>query len=65
MMNADGTIKEKYLNFEKRTLSDEQLKELVEIGKKIATHYDKPMDIEWAMEAGKIHILQARPITTK
>ncbi len=65
ILNKDGTIKENYLNFETRTLSDGQLKELVEIGKKIEAYYQKPMDIEWAIEAGNIHILQARPITTK
>ncbi|MFH1439371.1 MAG: PEP/pyruvate-binding domain-containing protein [Candidatus Woesearchaeota archaeon] len=45
-------------------LSDEDLKELTEIGKNIEKHYDKPMDIEWAWYKGKFYILQARPITT-
>lgn len=30
----------------------------------IEQHFDQPMDIEWAIEAGKLWILQARPITT-
>lgn len=30
----------------------------------IRNHYGVPMDIEWAVSAGKVHILQARPITT-
>lgn len=60
----DGAVKEEYLNFEKRTLSVEKLKELVALGKKIEAHYKKPMDIEWAIDSGKIYVLQARPITT-
>jgi pyruvate,water dikinase len=27
-------------------------------------HYDRPMDIEWAMEGGQMYIVQARPVTT-
>lgn len=60
----EETVKEQYLNFEKQTLSEKQLKELISVGKKIEHHYKKPMDIEWAIEKGSIHILQARPITT-
>ena len=60
----EETVKEQYLNFEKQTLSEEQLKELITVGKKIEQHYKKPMDIEWAIEDGKVHVLQARPITT-
>lgn len=45
-------------------LSDEKIKELAKIGKKIEEHYKKPMDIEWAMEKNELFIVQARPITT-
>ncbi|PIN80038.1 hypothetical protein COV16_01550 [Candidatus Woesearchaeota archaeon CG10_big_fil_rev_8_21_14_0_10_34_8] len=65
IINTDGSIKEQHLNFETQTLNNDELKELTEIGKKIQNHYKKPMDIEWAIENNKIHILQARPITTK
>jgi len=57
-------IKQEYLNFDKRTVSLKELKALIELGKKIEAHYNKPMDIEWAIENEKICILQARPITT-
>lgn len=60
----EETIKEQFLNFETQTVSEEELKELIAIGKKIEQHYKKPMDIEWAIENGKVHVLQARPITT-
>lgn len=47
------------------SISEEELRELVEYGKKIEAHYGRPQDIEWAIdENGKIWILQSRPITT-
>lgn len=58
------TIKEEFLNFDTKTLSEKEIKEICTLGKKIEQHYKKPMDIEWAIENGKIYILQARPITT-
>lgn len=45
-------------------LNDDKIVELAQIGKKIEEHYKKPMDIEWALEEGKLYIVQARPITT-
>ena len=45
-------------------LPDDKILELAEIGNRIETHYQKPMDIEWAFEDGKLYIVQARPITT-
>jgi pyruvate,water dikinase len=49
---------------EKRVLSDEELKKLAEKGILIEKHYNRPMDIEWALESGEVYMLQARPITT-
>lgn len=45
-------------------LSNEYIAELAKISEKIEEHYNKPMDIERALEDGKLYILQARPITT-
>ncbi len=64
IVTKNKEIKEKHLNFETQTLSEKELYDLIEFGKKIESHYNKPMDIEWAIEKGKIFILQARPITT-
>jgi pyruvate,water dikinase len=49
-------------------LEDPELKELVKMGKHIETHYDRPMDIEWAIDKDfpfpeNIFIVQARPET--
>jgi pyruvate,water dikinase len=49
---------------EKQKLSDKQIIALAKICQKIEKHYNKPQDIEWAMEKGKFYITQSRPITT-
>ena len=48
----------------KRVLSDEEIAALTKLGKRIQEHYDFPQDTEWAMENGKVFMLQSRPITT-
>ena len=45
-------------------LEEEELKTLFTLGEKIEQLFQKPMDIEFAIEKGKIYILQARAITT-
>jgi len=45
-------------------LDDASARQLADYGKRIESHYDMPMDIEWAIDEGKISILQARPITS-
>ncbi|RLI78511.1 phosphoenolpyruvate synthase [Archaeoglobales archaeon] len=47
-----------------RVLSDEEIEKLVDIGEIIEEHYGKPQDVEWAIEKGKIYIVQSRPVTT-
>jgi pyruvate,water dikinase len=49
-------------------LDDREVKELVKMGKIIEQHYDRPMDIEWAIDKDldfpkNIFIVQARPET--
>lgn len=50
------------------SLSDEEVTELARYGKLIEKHYERPMDIEWAIDAElefpkSVFILQARPET--
>ena len=45
-------------------LEEDELKTLFSLGEKIEQLFQKPMDIEFAIEKGKIYILQARAITT-
>jgi pyruvate,water dikinase len=44
-------------------LSKHQLRNLVEVGKKIEQIFKSPQDIEWAIDDETLYILQARPIT--
>ena len=45
-------------------LEEDEMKTLFSLGEKIEQLFQKPMDIEFAIEKGKIYILQARAITT-
>ena len=45
-------------------LTEKELKTLFTLGERIEQLFQKPMDIEFAVEGGKIYILQAREITT-
>jgi pyruvate,water dikinase len=44
-------------------LSPRQAGELARVGLAIEALYDEPMDIEWALAAGELSVVQARPIT--
>lgn len=48
----------------KQIIDDKVVVEIARIGRNIENHYKKPQDIEWAMEAGKVYIVQSRAITT-
>jgi pyruvate,water dikinase len=46
------------------SISDEELRALAEIGRRIERHYGRPQDIEWAIDrSGDILLLQSRPET--
>ena len=45
-------------------LEEDELKTLFSLGERIEQLFQKPMDIEFAIEKGKVYILQAREITT-
>ncbi len=64
---AGGETKTVTLTPEKsneRVLKTHELKQLAEFAIKLEEHYDVPQDIEFALDEGKIYILQTRPITT-
>jgi pyruvate,water dikinase len=44
-------------------LSDERIAELARLALRMEEHSGAPQDIEWALAAGKLYLLQARPIT--
>ncbi|WP_456475392.1 PEP/pyruvate-binding domain-containing protein [Candidatus Pyrohabitans sp.] len=46
-----------------QVLTESELAQLAELGKRVEEHFGSPQDIEWAYEAGKLYLLQSRPIT--
>ena len=49
---------------EKPKISDKTAVEIAELGIKLQQHYFFPQDAEWAVEKGKIYLVQTRPVTT-
>ena len=65
--HADGGVHEEPLDEAAgaaRTVSDEQLAALAELGRDLQERMGVPQDIEWAIEGGELFVLQARPVTT-
>jgi len=58
------TIELKPAMAHERVLRTHEIKQLAEYAIKLEQHYDKPQDIEFALENGELFILQTRPITT-
>lgn len=46
------------------SLDREQIAQLVAAARALESHYDGPMDCEWAFVGHELHMLQARPVTT-
>lgn len=59
-----GTVERKGPRSAEWTLSDAQLDELTGAICRIEDLFEKPVDVEWAYAGGRLHVLQARPITT-
>jgi pyruvate,water dikinase len=48
----------------KQKITDEQIIQLAKYSARLQEHYYFPQDSEWALEKGKLYIVQTRPITT-
>jgi pyruvate,water dikinase len=48
----------------RRVCSDDEIRELAQLGATVEAHYGEPQDVEWAIADGNIFVVQARPITT-
>lgn len=47
----------------KHALSTPELRQIVDLGLELETHFGAPQDIEWAFADGKLYVLQSRPIS--
>jgi pyruvate,water dikinase len=64
--NGEGTVDapvERALQ-NQPSLTDEQVADVAKLASRVEEHYGCPQDVEWALAAGKLFLLQARPITT-
>ena len=52
-------------SYSKFTLKPNEIKELIQTGKKIESFFNSPQDIEWCIYKNNLYILQSRPITVK
>ncbi|RFZ94925.1 phosphoenolpyruvate synthase [Mucilaginibacter conchicola] len=48
----------------RHALTDEQIVQLADIGRKVEKHFGTPQDIEWCLADDKFYIVQSRPVTT-
>jgi phosphoenolpyruvate synthase/pyruvate phosphate dikinase len=65
-IDASGGVKEYVLTAEEggaRVLDDLELATLAKIGRQLEDHFGQPLDVEWAFEAGRLYLLQSRPVT--
>lgn len=60
--NVEEKIAEK--EGKKQKITDNQILEVAVLGRKLEKHYYFPQDVEWAIEDGKVYIVQTRAITT-
>ncbi|MGB9675158.1 MAG: phosphoenolpyruvate synthase [Candidatus Nanoarchaeia archaeon] len=47
-----------------RVLTDEQIQRLWKLALDVEAHYGFPQDMEWAIEQGRLFLVQTRPVTT-
>lgn len=45
-------------------LTDTEVQAIAQLVRRVARFFGRPQDIEWAIEEGHLHLLQARPITS-
>jgi rifampicin phosphotransferase len=63
-VDRNGNIVRTVVAARTRVLSDEQAREIAALARQISRRMGREQDIEWAIENGKIYVLQTRPITT-
>jgi pyruvate,water dikinase len=62
--DGGGTVERNNEDPKAPSLNDEQVLLVADLASRCEIHYGMPMDIEWAMERGRLYLLQARPITS-
>jgi len=63
----EGGTEEREIEGERQnmqTLTDDQILQLEQMGRKIESYFGRPQDIEWCIYDDKFYVVQSRPITT-
>ena len=60
--NIETEVPKKLIDLQK--IKDEDIIKLAKISDALQKHYYFPQDSEWALEKGKLYIVQTRPVTT-
>jgi len=65
-LNFGKTVKQNIngAKAESQVLNEFEIVKLAKLAKKIEKHYQKPQDLEFAIDGANIYIVQSRPITT-
>lgn len=63
-VGIDGRLTQRSLSGPEAVLADPQIMAVAQLVRRISRILGQPQDIEWAFAAGRLHLLQARPITT-
>jgi pyruvate, water dikinase len=62
VVDRAGNVKREHI-IDRRVLEQDEIRQLVEVGRTLEERFGKPQDIEWGMEDGKMYLLQSRPVT--
>jgi pyruvate,water dikinase len=62
-VNRANEIVARYLAAAAPVLTDEQILQIAQLVRATSQHFQRPQDIEWALENGRLYLFQSRPIT--
>lgn len=62
VVDRGGTVKKQIAPAD--VLAPDELARLARLGCRVEEHFEGPQDVEWAIVAGEVFLLQSRPITT-
>ncbi|HEY7134119.1 MAG TPA: phosphoenolpyruvate synthase [Acidimicrobiia bacterium] len=48
-----------------RVLTDDQVRTVADLARRVEAHYGAPQDLEWALAGNALFLVQSRPITTR
>jgi len=63
-VNRKGKITAREQENEQASLSDRQVRQVAALARAVSDYLGRPQDIEWAIERGRLYLLQSRDITT-